>query len=195
MGNTMSDDAHERTAEFDGGFIESKRRSLWWTSLMVWMREPMRPISAPEWIRAMRKSARLMSMGPTMVRMRNPLLRTAEVMEPARKSLEVKDPKAMMARTAAQPTVEEMRQPLLPMSLAELVDLTRRHECPHCHGRGFRRSRPRSVEWLLSLVRVIPYRCYSCNHRFFGLSIERDPAGRVREFGTSLWYTHRNDPD
>lgn len=73
---------------------------------------------------------------------------------------------------------------------AELVDLARRHECPQCHGIKFRGSRPRNVEWVLCLACVFPYRCYSCNRRFFGLCLERDPTGHRRETDTSLWYTH-----
>lgn len=58
-----------------------------------------------------------------------------------------------------------------PPSMEQLIERTRRHRCPHCHGRDFRRSRPRSVEWFLCAVRVIPYRCYSCNRRFFGMAL------------------------
>ena len=61
------------------------------------------------------------------------------------------------------------------LSFAYLSQATRRHNCPHCHGHQFRRSHPRSVEWLLCLVRVIPYRCYCCNHRFFGLLLDSNP--------------------
>lgn len=60
-------------------------------------------------------------------------------------------------------------------SLTNICQVTRRHSCPYCHGHQFRRSRPRSVEWLLCLLRVIPYRCYCCNHRFFGLLIDSNP--------------------
>jgi hypothetical protein len=85
---------------------------------------------------------------------------------------------------------EWIRIPLQGRSATEWVEMAHRHECPQCHGIKFRRSRPRSVEWVLSLARVFPYRCYSCNRRFFGLSLDRNPDGHRRETDSSLWYTH-----
>jgi hypothetical protein len=204
MENAASNRSHERSAVTVSELIGSTWKSLWSTPVMVWMRQPIRPGSVSGWVESMRKSARSLSrrsisMGPIVVRVRKPLRRAAEPIEPMRSSVAPihATPKSPAITRPAfepmrplRPKAEWIRNPLRGVHTTELVDLARRHECPRCHGCKFRRSRPRSVEWVLSLVRVVPYRCYSCNWRFFGLSLERDPAGRERETGTSLWYNH-----
>lgn len=42
-----------------------------------------------------------------------------------------------------------------------------RWECPKCQGERIRRSRRRGVfEWLIRAVRLYPFRCDICDHRF-----------------------------
>jgi transposase-like protein len=69
-------------------------------------------------------------------------------------------------------------------SLSEIARSTHRHHCPHCRNHNFRRSRPRSVEWVLCIARVIPYRCYSCNRRFFGLALDSNPFTEQASYWT-----------
>jgi len=99
-----------------------------------------------------------------------------------------------ISATTAVSAVQEETSPTLLMaetdqnyrlpSLADIVEITHRHRCPRCASERFRRSRPRSAEWLLCLVRVVPYRCYSCNQRFFGLALESNPfAERTSPLG------------
>src|SRR5579862_9491895 len=45
-----------------------------------------------------------------------------------------------------------------------------RSQCPHCSSRSVLRSHRRNMlERMLSLVRVLPYRCAACNYRFSSL--------------------------
>jgi hypothetical protein len=39
--------------------------------------------------------------------------------------------------------------------------------CPHCHSSETRPSKRRLIEYLLTLVFLRPYRCRTCNYRFW----------------------------
>lgn len=39
--------------------------------------------------------------------------------------------------------------------------------CPRCHESIIRRSQRKQFERYLSILRLVPYRCLSCNLRFF----------------------------
>jgi hypothetical protein len=209
MENTAPSRSHERAADTMAELIGSAWKSLQATPAMAWLRQPMRPGTLSGWAESMRKSARSLSARsipkrPIRMPAPEPLRRAAsELLQPVRPFVAPVRPMPTGPKTA-QPALERLRlllpkaewirNPLRDASVAEIVELARRHECPRCHGCKFRRSRPRSVEWLLCLARVVPYRCYSCNWRFFGLSVEPDPVGLERETETSLWYTHQGDP-
>ena len=210
MENAAPSRSDQRSTVTLGELLESTWKSLWSTPVVMWMRQPMRRTSVSGWMESMRESTRSLagrsiSVGPIVVGVRKPLGRAAEPMKPIRPPVAptptpltrpvfppARPPRpesALKVSAATSPRTKWVRNPLPSVSANELMDLARRHECPRCHGGKFRRSRPRSVEWLLSLVRVFPYRCYSCNWRFFGLSLERDSVGRERETQTSLWYS------
>jgi hypothetical protein len=209
MENTAPSRSHQRAADTMAELIGSAWKSLQSTPAIVWLSQPMRSRTVTGWVESMRKSARSVSTrsapkGAKPMHAPQPFLRAAvEPIQSARPFAAPVHPIETVPKTA-QPTLERLRlllpkvarlrNPLRDASIAELVDLARRHECPRCHGAKFRRSRPRSVEWLICLARVVPYRCYSCNWRFFGLSVEHDPVGQERETETSLWYTHQSDP-
>lgn len=208
MENTAPSGSHERTADTMAEFIASTWKSLQSTPAMLWLRQPMRPGTVSAWAESMWKSSRSLSARsipkrPIQMPAPEPLRRAAaESIQPVRPFVAPVRPMPAQPKTS-QPTLERlrlllpkaewMRNPRRDASKAELVERVRRHECPRCHGCKFRRSRPRSVEWLLCLARVVPYRCYSCNWRFFGLSVEPDPVGQERGTETSLWYTHPSD--
>jgi hypothetical protein len=133
--------------------------------VLRWMQQPMRPISVPH----PRKRPNVPESAPSPER---------ETVLPDDASLMDLTPSAVdlasqgMPRAAVWVTdVFGQWQHWQAPSMEQLIERTRRHRCPHCHGRDFRRSRPRSVEWFLCAVRVIPYRCYSCNRRFFGMAL------------------------
>lgn len=192
-----------RSADSVAELIGSAWKSLRSAPLIAWMRQPMQPGPVTKRIASMPKSAgslptRSISMGPILISVSKAPRPAAEPMKPLPQPRTPTRPMPEAVATA-RPALERMLlllpkaewiRPLQGRSAAELVDLARRHECPQCHGVKFRRSRPRSVEWVLCLARVFPYRCYSCNRRFFGLSLDRDPAGHRRETGSSLWYNH-----
>jgi hypothetical protein len=47
-----------------------------------------------------------------------------------------------------------------------------RWQCPRCQGTRLTRSRRRGpIEWLLRLIRVYPFRCDICGHRFRRFSL------------------------
>jgi hypothetical protein len=47
-----------------------------------------------------------------------------------------------------------------------------RWQCPHCQGTRITRSRRRGlVEWLLRIIRLYPFRCDLCGHRFRRFSL------------------------
>jgi hypothetical protein len=210
MENTAPNRSHQssadimRSADSVAEFIRSTWKSLRSTPLMMWMRHPMRLGRVTKRVASMPKSAtslpsRSISVGPILTSLSKAPRAAAEPMKP------MPQPRAPIrpvpeTRTTGRlpldrvrplfPTAEWIPKPLQGRSATELVDLARRHECPQCHGIKFRRSRPRSVEWVLCLARVFPYRCYSCNRRFFGLSLDRNPAGQRRETNHSLWYHH-----
>lgn len=47
-----------------------------------------------------------------------------------------------------------------------------RRLCPRCGSREVRRSRRRSQwEWLLRAIRLYPFRCEGCKHRFLRFSL------------------------
>jgi predicted Zn-ribbon and HTH transcriptional regulator len=49
--------------------------------------------------------------------------------------------------------------------------------CPQCHSKRIRRSRRKGVieRWILAMLFVRPYRCGSCDLRFFRWSITVNP--------------------
>ena len=50
----------------------------------------------------------------------------------------------------------------------------RPYQCPRCDAVNFRRSFRRGpVEWLLRAIRVFPWRCLDCNHRFYAFRRQR----------------------
>ncbi len=210
MENTAPSRSHQssadimRSADSAARSIRSAWKSLRATPLMVWMRQPMRLGRVTRRIASTPKSSaplppRSISVGPMLTNLSEAPRAAAQPMKPVPQPRTPTRPMPE-ARTTRRlslermrllfPTAEWVRKPLQGRSATELVELARRHECPQCHGIKFRRSRPRSVEWVLCLARVVPYRCYSCNRRFFGLSLDRDPAGHRRETNSSLWYTH-----
>lgn len=210
MENAASSRSHQRSADIArsvenlADLIRLARKSLGSTPLLVWMRQPMRLGPVTKRIASMPKSATSLppgsiSVGPMLISVSEAPRPATEPMKPMPQPQTPTRPIPEVRTTGRLslermrllfPTAEWIRKPLQGRSATELVDLARRHECPQCHGIKFRRSRPRSVEWVLCLARVFPYRCYSCNRRFFGLSLDRDPAEHRRETDTSLWYTH-----
>ena len=210
MENTAPNRSHQssadimRSAESVAELIRSAWKSLRSTPLMVWLRQPMRLGPVTKHIASMPNPAtslplRSISVGPLLISVSKAPMPAAEPMKPmplprtpVRSTPETRTTGRLSLERMRLliPTAEWIRKPLQGRSTTELVELARRHECPQCHGIKFRRSRPRSVEWVLCLARVFPYRCYSCNRRFFGLSLDRDPAGHRRETDSSLWYTH-----
>jgi|HubBroStandDraft_1064217.scaffolds.fasta_scaffold06484_2 hypothetical protein len=210
MENTAPSRSHQSSADITGSadrlaeFIRSTWKSLRSTPLMVWMQQPMRLEPVTRRMASMPKSAtslppRSISVGPILISVSKAPRPTAQPVKPMPQPRAPIRPMPEARKTARPaldrvrmllPTAEWIRRPLQGRSATELVDLARRHECPQCHGIKFRRSRPRSVEWVLCLARVFPYRCYSCNRRFFGLSLDRDLAGHRRETNSSLWYNH-----
>jgi DNA-directed RNA polymerase subunit RPC12/RpoP len=56
------------------------------------------------------------------------------------------------------------------------ADRTRR--CPYCNSAELRRSRTRSLERLLRLARIRPYRCDACDARFYARDIASPVVGR-----------------
>lgn len=132
--------------------------------VLRWMQQPMRPISASR----PRKRPDVPQDAP--LENETPLPSDACLMELAPSPADLAA--QVMPRAAVWVTdVFGHWQHWQPPSMEQLIERTRRHRCPHCHGRDFRRSRPRSVECFLCAVRVIPYRCYSCNRRFFGMAL------------------------
>ena len=50
-------------------------------------------------------------------------------------------------------------------------DVATRRVCPKCQGKRVARSRRRGpCEWLLRAVRLFPFRCDICGHRFMHLT-------------------------
>lgn len=153
----------------EGGGELMKASQLSASRFVRWMQEPIRPINMATHQSA--GVARAVAPPPTIMHGHEPFASES--------------PRAVGADESGGPQQNrESRSTLLPekfrlywdrASLANISHVTRRHSCPYCHGHQFRRSRPRSVEWVLCLVRVIPYRCYCCNHRFFGLLIDSNP--------------------
>ena len=45
--------------------------------------------------------------------------------------------------------------------------------CPMCGSFEVHRSERRSGEWLMMALALRPYRCWDCDHRFFGLVLRR----------------------
>ena len=134
--------------------------------ILRWMQRPLRPTSSK--------------------RVRKPLETGNQQANFNQSAFSVDDPtpKVIQASAGVSSGVRSHANPLLAgvygllgqaPSIAELTQRTHRHHCPHCRNRNFRRSRPRSVEWVLCIARVIPYRCYSCNRRFFGLALDSNP--------------------
>jgi hypothetical protein len=210
MENTAPNRSHQssadimRSAESVAELMRSAWKSMRSKPLMLWMRQPMRLGPVTKRLASMPKPARSgptrsISMGPILISVSKAPRGFAEPTKPMPQPRTPIRPMPQTPTTARLslermrlllPAAEWIRKPLQGRSATELVDLARRHECPQCHGIKFRRSRPRSVEWVLCLARVFPYRCYSCNRRFFGLSLDRDPAGHRRETDSSLWYNH-----
>jgi hypothetical protein len=46
-----------------------------------------------------------------------------------------------------------------------------RRQCPRCHSRYIRRSRRSRWEWPLRAIRLYPFRCEDCRHRFLRFSL------------------------
>lgn len=135
--------------------------------LIRWIQQPLQPISIrrfPKWLRA--------PIGPAYTRPRAIPAQTSPVVA-------VPNPPFVGVPEAGSPVslpdASETRRAFHLPSFAQLIELTHRHRCPYCRRHQFRRSRPRSVEWVLCLARVVPYRCYCCNHRFFGLVLDSNP--------------------
>ena len=42
--------------------------------------------------------------------------------------------------------------------------------CPSCHSNQVDRAHRKSFERLLSLIRILPYRCHECDRRFYSLA-------------------------
>lgn len=144
---------------------KSSQKSL---GMMRWMLQPMRGVPMGQFMDRSMKAVRK-SLGSTPARRwtRKPKRQT---LAPATERTASKRLWLRITRAMAW-----VPQNLRSLPIAEMVERTRRHRCPYCHGHEFRRSRPRSVEGLLCLVRVIPYRCLECNRRFFGLELEFNP--------------------
>lgn len=62
--------------------------------------------------------------------------------------------------------------PFLPSLKRAMVSIS----CPDCQSDVIRRSRTRGIaESLLAYLRIRPYRCEECDHRFFHWSLQHKP--------------------
>jgi hypothetical protein len=58
--------------------------------------------------------------------------------------------------------------------------------CPACGSTKVHRSRRKWYERPMSLIKVRPYRCHACQHRFFSGKVQQDePEARARSANNS----------